>query len=212
MVAARPRPGGDRPARATPWSPSAGSSASSPSCSAPGCRATTSSAGSRSACSSSSVAALIVVRPRAALPAARRRRPGRRVGARGDHRHAPRDLTRLRRRTAPRSSDARPASSARSGLAARRRSWATIILTSDGKSTSGRPAELRRGPWWRRRSAGRPRPAGRTSGPGARSGASRRCRPRRTPARRAPDRVRLAGGDDVVVGLVLLQHQPHRPT
>ena len=24
-------------------------------------------------------------------------------------------------------------------------------------------------------------------------------------------RVRLAGGDDVVVGLVLLQHQPHRP-
>ena len=84
-------------------------------------------------------------------------------------------------------------------------------LTSVGEVDLRLPAELGRGPSWRRRSAGRPRPGGRTSGPGARS-CCQSSMP--TSANASCDELLdvwvSPGGDDVVVGLVLLQHQPHR--
>ena len=89
------------------------------------------------------------------------------------------------------------------------------------------PAELLAAPWSDRRAAGRPRSGGSSAGrprPGAcRCSASMpfsstpsplpgdlACRPRRRPSStNSRTRVRLAGREHVVVGLVLLQHQPH---
>ncbi len=82
--------------------------------------------------------------------------------------------------------------------------------TRSSNVVSRLPAELRASPWWRRPAAAPPR----SGGSSARRSRRSRCQSRPTwpkaTSHELAHRVRLAGGDDVVVRLVLLEHQPHR--
>ena len=90
------------------------------------------------------------------------------------------------------------------------RSVCTIRATISSNADRRHPTQHRAGPARRHRPA-RPRPpAGRTPGRPARTAASRRCRRPGTRRRRTPDRVRLAGRDHVVVGLVVPGGPDHR--
>ena len=89
-------------------------------------------------------------------------------------------------------------------------SASTMSSTSSSKRTFGSQPSFWPAPCSRRRSSAS------TSAGGSSAGRSRRARPsrgrrgRRRPRANSRTRVRLAGGDHVVVGLVGLQHQPHR--
>ena len=170
---AGPRPGRHRAQGPRPRGARLGRSASSPSCSPRGCRATTCSAGSRSACCWPSVAAMVAfalaLRHRSTSASA----PDEDSMHGGHHRHALRNLISVaedslldlvslalagRRSTCGRKLAAartlgscaahiqrtRHARATPAFFGLGRRSWATIILTSVGKSTSGcQPSSVR---------------------------------------------------------------------
>ena len=105
----------------------------------------------------------------------------------------------------------RPSSAAKRPMStpASARSASSISRTSSSNVVRG-ASRAAREPWRRRRTARRPRSAGSSARRCARSASqSSPTRPKAT-SHSSRTRVHLAGRDDVVVRLRLLEHQPHR--